>query len=154
MRIRLSQSRYVAVLVNQSRYFSSSYSPSDLVEPSIQFKSTVSDSKKSCVRSCNRRGKTVLIAKNDGISFNCVKGMWFHRPTRTSERLSLDVTSVASGYSTSTAFAESEEGQCCRKRASLLFISPYPGAEDITGFDYSPSHLHMSGLTWRISLCK
>lgn len=140
----------VAVLVNQSRYFSSSYSPSDLVEPSIQFKSTVSDSKKQLrSEAATAAEKLFLNAKNDGISLIALKGYVVSSSDPEHQSgLSLDVTSVASGYSTSTAFAESEEGQWLAENAHLYgFILRYPeGAEDITGFDYSPSHLRYVGV--------
>ncbi|GMK39908.1 putative carboxypeptidase YodJ [Paenibacillus sp. CCS19] len=164
----------IAVIVNKFIYLPSSYTPSDLVYPNVQFLSNEQTEKRKMRREAAKALERLFDgARKDGVhlsgvsayrSYSTQKWLFQHYVNRdgyaaavkysaipgTSEHqtgLAIDVSGEDGKCAVSSCFADTKEAKWLSKHsAEYGFIVRYPkGKESITGYKYEPWHIRYIG---------
>lgn len=137
----------VAVLVNTERKLPSDYIPESLRTPSIKCNS---GSVQLSADASSAAEDMFTAAKKESLILIALKGYAGYSSSDPEHQTgyALDVTSISSGYSTSSRFALSKEGIWLIDNAYKYgFIIRYPAdKESQTAHSYSPSHLRYVGI--------
>ncbi|MCG7376559.1 MULTISPECIES: M15 family metallopeptidase [Paenibacillus] len=163
------------VLVNKKRNLPSTYTPQDLVVPSIPFSFSGSSPKKQMRKvAATAIEKLFAAAKKDGIDIKAVSGYRSYatqksifdrnasikgeavanktsaRPGQSEHQtgLAMDISSASAGYDLQQSFGNTKEGKWLKANAHKYgFIIRYgKDQEKLTGYSYEPWHVRYVGV--------